>query len=325
MNWPLFVLIVIVVALVVITVIIVRKFPALAILDVDNIPGEKESRLKKDMVKKRLDRDLSRWSGFFGRLWLFLKKNFSDPLYRAYDNLKQQRQRNRQKKTPPLSKRRERIQELFAKAKDDLKKEELELAEEALIEIISLESKNLNAFLLLADVYREGKRWAEAHSTLEHALKIYRSLKWSYPENRDISRQKIYFELALISKNLGANLKSFDEIQEALELEPNNPRYLDLAVELALAANQMDAAKGFVSRLKQVNPENAKVLGWEQMFALASEMESVQVGEEVSALGEVIEKLELPLDKKNHRTAPGTPDPQEGNEPGTPNPSKRLE
>lgn len=321
MNWPLFALIIVIVALVVIAAIVARKFPALAILDVDNIPGEKESRFKKDMIKKRLDRDLSRWSGFFGRLWLFLKKNFSDPLYQAYDNLKQQRRRGRQKKKPTLSERRERIQELFVSAKDDLEKEELELAEEALIEIISLESKNLNAFLLLADVYREGKRWAEAHSTLEHALKIYRSLKWSYPENPDISRQKIYFELALISKNLGANLKSFDEIQEALELEPNNPRYLDLAVELALAANQMDAAKGFVSRLKRVNPENVKVLGWEQMFDLAGEMESVQAGEEGSALGEVVEKLELSLDKDNQRTAPGTPDPQEGNEPGTPNPS----
>ena len=321
MNWPLFALIIVIVALVVIAAIVARKFPALAILDVDNIPGEKESRFKKDMIKKRLDRDLSRWSGFFGRLWLFLKKNFSDPLYRAYDNLKQQRRRGRQKKKPTLSERRERIQELFVSAKDNLEKEELELAEEALIEVISLESKNLNAFLLLADVYREGKRWAEAHSTLEHALKIYRSLKWSYPEDPDISRQKIYFELALISKNLGANLKSFDEIQEALELEPNNPRYLDLAVELALAANQMDAAKGFVSRLKRVNPENAKVSEWEQMFVLAGEMASAQAGEAGPALSEVVEKLELSLDKENHRTAPGTPDPQEGSEPGTPNPS----
>lgn len=321
MNWPLFVLIIIIIALVVIAVIIIRKFPALAILDVDNIPGEKESRFKKDIIKKRLDRDLSRWSGFFGRISLFLKKNFSDPLYRAYDNLKRQRRRARQKKKPTISERRERIQELFLSAKDNLEKEELELAEEALIEVISLESKNLNAFLLLADVYREGKRWAEAHSTLEHALKIYRSLKWSYAENPDISRQKIYFELALISRNLGADLESFDEIQEALELEPNNPRYLDLAVELSLAVNQVAAAKSFVSRLKQVNPENAKVSEWEQMFVLAGEMASAQAGEKSSIASEVLEKLQLPLDKDKQRTTPGTPDPQEGSEPGTPNPS----
>ncbi len=318
MNWPLLILILILIALAIIIVIVVRKFPALAILDVENIPGEKESRFKKDMIKKRLDRDLSQWSGFFGRFLLFLKKNFSDPLYKAYDNLKQQRRRSRRGRKLSLSQRRERIQELFVAAKENLEKEELEWAEEALIEIIGLESKNLDAFWMLADVYSEGKRWAEAHSTLEHALKLYRSLKWSYPSNSEISRQKIYFEMALISKSLGANLRSFDEVQEALELEPNNPRYLDLAVELAIAVDKINLAKDFVLRLKQANPDNAKVAEWEQMFSLAGEMLAAQKSE----TEKVVEELELPLTHKNSEPeAPGTPDPGKENEPGIPDPS----
>lgn len=316
MNWPLLVLILIIISFIIIAVIVVRKFPALAILDVENIPGEKESRFKKDMIKKRLHRDLSQWSGFFGRFWLFLKKNFSDPLYKAYDNLKKKRHRSRREKKMSLSQRRERIEELFVTAKNDLEKEELESAEEALIEIISLEPKNLDAFWLLADVYSEGKRWAEAHSTLEHALKLYRSLKWSYPSNPEISRQKIYFELALISKNLGTPLKSFDEVQEALELEPSNPRYLDLAVELALAANKTSGAKDFVARLKKVNPDNAKVAEWEQMFALAGDMEAAQKGE----MKEKIEELELPIERRDDDPRnPGSPDPREDNESGASN------
>jgi tetratricopeptide (TPR) repeat protein len=318
MDWPLLIIIIILVALAIIAVIVVRKFPALAILDVENIPGEKESRFKKDIIKKRLDRDLSQWSGFFGRFLLFLKKNFSDPLYQAYDKLKQQRRRSRRGEKLSLSQRRKRIQELFVVAKENLEKEELELSEEALIEIISLEPKNLDAFWILADVYSEGKRWAEAHSTLEHALKLYRSLRWSYPANPEISRQKIYFEMALISKNLGAYLRSFDEVQEALELEPNNPRYLDLAVELAITLDKLNSAKDFVLRLKQVNPDNAKLAEWEQMFNLAGDMLAAQKNETENR----VEELDLPLtDKTNEPDTPGTSDPRKGNEPGTPDPS----
>ncbi len=135
-----------------------------------------------------------------------------------------------------------------------------------------MEPKNLSAFWQLAEVYSEGKRWSEARSTLEHALKLYRSLKWSYPDNPDITRQKLYFELALISENLDETPRAFDEIQEALELEPNNPRYLNLAAELALATEKISEAQGLIQRLKEVNPENAKLAELEELVASRQEV-----------------------------------------------------
>lgn len=267
MNWPLIALLSLIFCLIVISIVILRKFPALAILDVDNIPGEKESRFKEDIIKKRLERNLSRWSGWLGRVWLFLKKIFSDSLDRALESLRERQLKHQRHKKLTLSQRRERVRELFTEADKQLDDEEFEAAEESLIEIIRLEPKNLGAFWCLAEVYGEAKRWSEARSTLEHSLKLYRSLKWSYPDNPDITRQKIYFELALASESLDEAPRALDEIQEALELEPNNPRYLNLGAELALAADKLEIAQALIKRLREVNPDNAKVGELEELIA----------------------------------------------------------
>ena len=47
---------------------------------------------------------------------------------------------------------------------------------------------------------------------------------------------------------------------EALEIEPNNPRYLDLAITLAIEVKNKNYALTLLERLREVNPENAKLV-----------------------------------------------------------------
>lgn len=273
-------IILVLIGLLIIASIILKKFPALAILDVENIPGQKEAKFKEEIIKKRLERDLSKWSNVFIKIWHFLNSITSGPLHKAYLKLKEIKDTYRRSKKLTLSERREHIRNLFRIAEDSLKNDDLDKAEASLIEIVSLEQKNLPAFVELADVYSAGKKWAEARQTLGHALKLCKASKEEYFTG-DITLQKIYFSLALVNDSLGDYVEALDNIAEALEIEPNNPRYLDLAIELAITTKKKNYAIELLERLREVNPENAKL---------------VELFEEISALNEEENEVGAPIE-----------------------------
>jgi predicted Zn-dependent protease len=251
-------IILVVVALIIIATIILKKFPALAILDVENIPGQKEAKFKEEIIKKRIERNFSKWGGFFIKVWHFFNSITSKPLHQAYEKLKEVKDFYRRNKKLTLAERREHVRNLFLIAEESLKNDDLEKAENSLIEIISLEQKNLTAFVDLADVYAAGKKWPEARQTLGYALKLAKSSKDNYFFG-DITVQKIYFSLALVNKSIDDNKEALDNISEALEIEPNNPKYLDLAIELAISESKKNFAMEMFNRLEDANPENAKL------------------------------------------------------------------
>ena len=263
-------IVLVLIGLIIIATIILKKFPALAILDVENIPGQKEAKFKEEIIKKRLERDLSKWGQVFIKIWHFLNAITSGPLHQAYLKLKEVKDTYRRSKKLTLAQRREHIKTLFRSAEDSLKADDLDKAESSLIEIVSLEQKNLPAFVELADVYSAGKKWAEARQTLGYALKLCKASKEEYFTG-DITLQKIYFSLALVNENMGTYTEALDNVAEALELEPNNPRYLDLAIELAIELKNKTYAQEMLERLHEVNPENAKL---------------VEIAEEISQLPE---------------------------------------
>ncbi len=252
------------VCLVIIGLIIIKKFPALAILDVENIPGKKKAKFKEEIIKKRLERDLAKWGIVFVNVWNFFNKNISGVLHNSLEKLKTIKDVYRRSKKLSLSQRREKIRELFKIAQDSLKKDDLEQAENSLIEIIGLDQKKIQAFLDLANVYSKGKKWPEARQTLGYALKLVRSHARDKFFMGEISLPEIYFSLSWVCDNLGDKVAALDNIREALESEANNPRYLDYAIELAIKAADKDFALLMLERLKEANPENAKLVNWEE-------------------------------------------------------------
>ena len=261
--------------LIIIASIIIKKFPALAILDVENIPGQKEAKFKEQIIKNRLERDLSKWGKVFIKIWHFLNSITSGPLHDAYDKLKAVKDVYRKSKKLTLTQRREHIRNLFRTTEDSLKADDLDKAEESLIEIISLEQKNLPAFVELAEVYTRGKKWAEARQTLGYALKLVKASKDEYFIG-DVTPQEIHFSLAWVNDNLNDYLEALDHIRESLEFEPNQPRYLDLALDLAIKQKDKKFATEILERLREVNPENAKLAEWREEVLAIEEAEEAQ-------------------------------------------------
>lgn len=245
--------------LVVILAILFKKFPVLAILDVSNIPGDKEAKFKDKIIKQRMERDLTKLSGNISRVFLFLNNRFNNFLNSTKTQLKKVKLNYKLNTKISWAQKVQRMKELFSEIETHLKKENFNDAEEKLVEVISLDDKNLKAFLKLADLYDHQKKWAEARQTYEYALKLARKHKDDFSIIGDFNISEIYWSLSLVAKELNDLEYAYDNIQEALDLEPNNPRYLDLILDLSIIKKDKESAEHFLEKLAEVNPENNKL------------------------------------------------------------------
>ncbi|MBN2884548.1 hypothetical protein JXE04_01335 [Patescibacteria group bacterium] len=246
-------------SILIILYIIIRKFPVLSILDVENIPGEKEAKFKEHILSQRLNRDFGRitilwlrFRGFIGGLiGGFLKKN--------YQKLSKMRDDLRRQKKLSFSEKKERIDHLFGIAKNALAEYDYESAEKRLIEIISLDAKRLTAFLDLAEVYRLRKNFQESKATLEHALKLALQIGRDPEMLEGIIVAEIHFSLAWVCFELSLLDEALEYIRQALDVEPNNPRYLDLILDLSIMRKDKKLALASWEKLAAANPENKKL------------------------------------------------------------------
>lgn len=250
-------------AIAVILVIIIKKFPALAILDAANIPGEKEAKFKERIIKARVERDLARWSGWLGRAWLFLSKRLSASFKLQQENLKKIKTGYRMNIKMPWLEKQKRIKELMIEADELLKKEDEKGAEEKLLEVIGLDSKNLGAFFQLGELYVNQKKWSEASQTFSYALRLARQ-RHGADGVGEITLQRIYFAQAEVEKEAGNLDAALENVREALELEPNSPRYLDLILYLSIMRKDKALAQESWAKLAEVNPENQKLEKWQE-------------------------------------------------------------
>jgi len=248
-------------ALVVSLSIIIKKFPVLAILDVANIPGAKETKFKQRIMKQRVDRDLARWSGRLGRMALFVNRRLSGWLKSWQAHLKKEKANHKIGTMIPWPKKQKQIQALLLAAEDLLKKEAFESAEEKLVEVVSLDQKNLSAWRSLGDLYEQQKKWSEARQTYEYILKLERQQRADKTVG-DLTRPEIYFSLANIEREAGDLDAALENIRAALDLEQNNPRYLDLILNLSIMRKDKALAEECWEKLAEVNPENNKLTEW---------------------------------------------------------------
>lgn len=258
--------------LVIILAILFKKFPVLAILDVDNLPGDKEAKFKDKIIKQRMERDFSKIGGLVARVFLFINNRFSGFLNSTKIQLQKVKLNYKINSHLSWAQRLRRIKELFLEIEHYLKKENYNEAEEKLVEIVSLDDKNLKAFLKLASLYDHQKKWTEAKQTYEYVLKLAHKHKDDDLIQAGINLSEIYWSLSWVGKELGDLDFAKQNIQEALDLEPNNPRYLDLILDLSIIKKDKETALYYLEKLAAVNPENNKLADLsEKISALDSE------------------------------------------------------
>jgi tetratricopeptide (TPR) repeat protein len=257
--------ILILVSLSVIIMIVVKKFSVLANLDVKNIKSEREARFKERMISNRIKRNYRKYLLLFSRV---LKpateavSEFIKNLYKKLINLKEEKERETDIEDDDLPK----VEQLFLEADELIGEERFIEAEKKYIEIISQDSKNILAFKKLGKVYFDQKNYTEAKQTLEHALRLTESSS-DFPDNSTDENYSdanthiagMYFELALICRETDVNEDALTNIDKALSLEPNNPRYLDAKFDLCVIAKDKNCAVDVFEKLKETDPKNQKL------------------------------------------------------------------
>jgi len=238
----------------------VRKFSALASLDVGSIQAEKEAKVKEQIIGDRFKRNLVRWSSRIVKVFQaanrainILAKWTQAKLYELIDKYKRET-------ILPSDDKEKRIKELFAEAEELDEKEMTEEAEKKYIEIIGFDSKNLKAFKALGNLYLEVKNYEDAKQTFSHILNLIGD------SEETGQAAEIYFNLGLVSRAMGREEEALENIKKALKIEPNNPRYLDIMLEIGIIIKDKIIALDTYERLVKANPENQKLIEFKEQI-----------------------------------------------------------
>lgn len=246
-------LILILICLTIIIIISVRKFSILVNIDVENIPKEKEAKMKEEILGNRLKRNLTKWSSkiFVFLKFIFDKLNFLFKwLYKKLHDAREsyQKQEKIEKQDKEVV-----VKYSFEEIEDLIKNEDYQTAEKKLIDLIGLDSQNSKAFEMLGEVYFAQKNYEDARETYNHLIKLL-----EHADDEE-ALAEAYFEISLIDRELEDSESACRNLKKALKLNSNNPRYLDTMLEISIINKDKISALDAYERLEKANPENQKL------------------------------------------------------------------
>ena len=234
-------------ALGVIAWVIVPKIPLLSSLQVEESPQERFKRLKKHIVIGRMMRKLKEKSIELQKK-IFTKERREQLSTRA----KKVVTRLRQLEEHYREQTKEHKVEMLLKRGDEQLEEDSEGAEQEFLQVVRLDSHNLEAYEGLLQIYLKRKSLSEAAEVVDF-------LKKSNPT----SLGRYAFDLAKLFLEAKEFAKARKYGEQALKDEPDSPKYLDFIIETAILDGDAAYARRYLIRLKEVNPENAKIEDFE--------------------------------------------------------------
>jgi len=215
-------------------------------------PKIRETHKKHELTLKQLKRGVAGWhtiaKTIFVPLWLFIKRFF----LRLYEKVREiEAHYQRMVKVAMLSgpRRVEVISGNLTQAEEAMANSDWVKAEEKFIEVIAIEKTHRRAYEGLANVYFQSGQWKEA-------LETYKFLSRLLQADAPVIIYQRWAQSALELKRPGQALEA---LKKAIEIEPNNPRTLDLYCESAILGERVDLASQALEQLQSANPENNKI------------------------------------------------------------------
>src|SRR3989344_6860539 len=250
-------IIIIIMCLAVIAWIVVPKFPKVAIINVGSIAKERETQVINRIMLERLRRHWHATYSFFTTVFGPIAKTVTNQIIQYYRHLLELEKMNR---TQPLRKLDvgQEIADKLALAEKLIAEGNYEQAEEFCIDVIELDRHNLTVYELLTDMYLRKKEHKKARETTRFLLKLLQK------QNGDADKHR----LANCFSNLGWVYQlehryqyALPNFQKAVELESNNPRFLDLLLKISIIVRNKNLARQVFHSLRQADPDNQKLPG----------------------------------------------------------------
>lgn len=287
MVYDLIALIIIILSLIFIVIIVVRKFPVLGSIDLKNMSGQKHKQLKNGILNERIKRKSSSFVKKIFAVSAPVFKTINQNVHKYYQRILEIEKKYKEKTTKKPVTREEKIERnqktelLLAQCKELVVKEDFQEAEKKCIEVISLDPKNIEAYYNLGEIYTYLKDYEHAKEIYKFLVKLnaqddiaYSGLgniaaaMGNFQEAKDdyihsiILNSKIashHVDLSQTYMALGDQTNALKSCQEAVKLEPKNPRNLDALLKVSILAKNKSIAIRTFDKLKKVNPENQKL------------------------------------------------------------------
>lgn len=256
--------------------LIIKKIPDLKNLDINSLPDEKQDEAKSKILEAKFARNSrktkERFEGFFSTFSRFFSGRFQkikDKVSEMEDHY--HNKDNQNENSSKVS------EEVFQVIKELVEKKDYVPAEKKLIELISRDEKDVMAYEMLGDLYLEKKSYDQAEEIFKYLIKISVAGK---SKAKGIKKDKLaeaetdllssldvsskvanyYDDLALIYEMTEKKDSALECYLKASSIEPNNPKYLDKLIELSIKIGDRTLARKTLNRLRQINPDNAKLL-----------------------------------------------------------------
>lgn len=245
-------------ALITMLVMYARKFPKLAALDLEAMSVHRQLARKSTLVQERLRRklDVAKQSlrAFFTPILGVLRQLFRGVL--EYVQALEIRYRAAAKATTKngeqAAPQQDSIVKLLQEAQALSEEEKYPEAEKKYIAAIAIDTRSVDAYRGLATLY-------VAMNDLPHAIATLQFL-----EQLDPKDESTYLELGELYKKAGKYEEALDAFEQALALNPNNPKNLDPFIEVAILNGLKYKAQSTLNKLKEVNPENQKLQKYQE-------------------------------------------------------------
>ncbi len=233
--------------------IAIRKLPQLKIVDPSSSKEARTKGVKYDILRKRLER-------VSGEKVASVRRQVSGPFTWIQNGVRRaaarlaaiERSYTERQKSP--ARRKPNVQELrrmVDEAHDLLNDEHYDAAEKKLVEVLSMDPKNTDAYEYIGRLYIHTKN-------IENAKEAFKYLQKLTPQ--DASVLASLGEIAIIENDIDG---AFTYFSRAKNISPNNPKYLDFFIEAAINKGDVMEATIALNHLREVNPDNQKIAVFE--------------------------------------------------------------
>lgn len=278
MFYTIIIFLVLIASVIALGVLFFKKIPELRTLDISTIPQEKQDNAKIKILEAKFLRQKVEAQKKMSQTFAPLKSRASSLIRAANENLNSLEKKYKKREELDETKNKS-INELFAEAQAFMSSGNYPRAEKFLIEIIFRDKKNIIAYEKLSELYRLNKSYNQAEEVLRYLIKLktvqfkknkgVENTKKDRPDetesemlqtldlDKDLSGY--YDDLAKVYELTDKKEKSLDYYLKANVVEPNNPKFLDKVINLSICVGDVGLAKKTYRRLKEINPENAKL------------------------------------------------------------------
>jgi len=270
--------------------VVIHKFPQLANLDIKNLQEEKIFQKKKEIINKRIEENSNllkkRIVGALTplrKIWGKLQLQFRIYVGKIERLLHHEQVLKIKQKNEVVSREdvEEKLTQLISDGEQALKSGNFDQAEERFITAIKNDSKSTSAYRGLGDTYLAKNSIEEARQTYQFLIKmepdddsVLVKLAEIAESQGDLEEAIQYYQQAvLVNDSFSPRFYHLAElllkvaqpqvakeaILQAVELEPQNPKYLDFLIEIAIICGDKTLAIKAYGDLRLVNPENQKL------------------------------------------------------------------